>query len=175
MRGRPRERLGWTISPRLKSPSGPHGVESASRPALHTLLGWLSTEVARPEPPADANAWPGSSTTSPTSDGPRSKPLGVGAPTAEQRTSRCSATAYSHSPARCPVDCKCVSTPVVSGRHTLEAEWLGAGPGCWGQEVRSLRQPYHDPPRPSEVTVPSGPSNIGTLIRHVGVRFPLLV
>jgi hypothetical protein len=40
-----------------------------------TLLGWRSTDVARPEPPADANAAWQASTTSPTSNGPRSKPL----------------------------------------------------------------------------------------------------
>jgi hypothetical protein len=63
-----------------------------------TLLGWRSTDVARPEPPADANAawqvehdltneqWTALQT------------LGVDAP-AERRTSRCSATVCPHCPA----------------------------------------------------------------------------
>ena len=92
----------WTTPqtrPRLRIPRDP-GVESAfpSR-ALHTLLRWRSTEEARPEPRADANAaWPWSSTTSPTSNGPPSKLLGEGVRTAERRTSGCSATACSRSP-----------------------------------------------------------------------------
>ena len=62
--------------------------------ALLALLRWRSTEEARPEPRADANAaWPWSSTTSPTSNGPLSKLLRVGVRTAERRTSRCS-TSY---------------------------------------------------------------------------------
>jgi hypothetical protein len=87
-------RSGGCVSPLV---SGQHFP--TARFALRTLLEWRSGEVTRPEPPADGNAaWLGSRTTSPTSSGPRSELLGVAARTAARRTSRCSATAYSHSP-----------------------------------------------------------------------------
>ena len=105
--------MGWHI---LATPLVVGSAFPTAGCALRTLLEWRSAEVGRPEPPADGNgAWLGSCTTSPTNSGPRSKLLGVAARTAARRTSRCSATAYSHSPR--------------GGRYTLD-NVVPACPSC---------------------------------------------
>ena len=99
---------------------------------------WRSVEAARPRTHAGASAgWRASSTTSPTSSGPRSRRPGTAAPTAARPTGRCSATACCRS--RAAGATRSTTSRRPAGRATRASATTRSPGGCGASGSTSAR------------------------------------